>query len=342
MLFDVINLRGLTLKNRLLMSPMCMYMSHENAQVTDWHVVHYATRAQGGAALVMVEAIAVSPEGRISSQDLGIYDEAHLPGLTRLVEAIHAMGAKAGIQLAHAGRKSKANVQEIFAPSAVSYDEMSPMPAKADEAYIMKTIDDFRTAAQRADRAGFDLAQVHAAHGYYLNQFLSPLTNLRNDGFGGNFENRIKVLAETITAVREVWPADKPLGMRVSAEEYEDGGLHPADVAAVINAVKDRGIDYVDVSSGGLTPIVPKTFNGYQIPMAREIREVTGLPVAAGGLVTDPLYAEEIVASGSADMVYLGRELLRNPYFPLCAAVRLGADVAWPKPYERAKPQQPE
>ncbi|MDR1795856.1 MAG: NADPH dehydrogenase [Clostridiales Family XIII bacterium] len=340
MLFEKFSLRGVEFKNRIFMAPMCMYMAGEDAAATDWHYIHYATRAQGGAALVMLEAIAVSPEGRITSQDLGLYDEAHLPGLARIVDEIHRMGAKAGVQLAHAGRKGLSNVPAIYAPSAIAYDDESPTPVAADEAYIEKTVGDFRAAAERAARVGFDLAQLHGAHGYFQGEWLSPLTNKRSDAYGGPAENRVRVLGATLEAIRSVWPDEKPLGVRVSAEEYEEGGLHPEDVAALLNLVKGKGLDYVDVSSGGVTPFVPKASPGYQIPYAKTVKDLTDLPVAGGGLITTPQAAEDVVASGSADCVYLGRELLRNPYFPLCASVALGVDVPWPTAYERAKPRR--
>jgi NADPH2 dehydrogenase len=339
MLFEKISLRDLTLKNRIVLAPMCMYSAAEDARVTEWHRIHYGTRALGGAGLVMTEATAVSPEGRISPSDLGLYDDAHACGMRGLVDLIHSFGAAAGVQLAHAGRKCTANVPAIYAPSALAYDDDSPVPIAADAPYIEKIVADFASAAARAAEAGFDLIQIHGAHGYLLNEFLSPLTNLREDEYGGSYENRARLPGRVIAAVRAVWPEQKPLSLRVSAEDYEEDGNRPEDVAAMINLVKDRGVDAINVSSGGVTPTAPKAFNGYQVPMAEVIKLETGLPVCAGGLITDANYADEIISSGRCDLVYVGRELLRNPFFPLLAAPALGAEVEWPESYERAKPR---
>ncbi|MDR0518742.1 MAG: NADPH dehydrogenase NamA [Clostridiales Family XIII bacterium] len=340
MLFDEIVLRDMTLKNRIVMAPMCMYSAGGDAAATDWHRMHYAARAIGGAGLIVQEATAVSGEGRISSRDLGIYEDAHVAGLKSIVGAVHGMGAKIGIQLAHAGRKCEADVPKIYAPSAIAFDEKSREPVSADAAYIEKTVADFRAAAARALEAGYDIVQIHAAHGYLVNEFLSPVTNRRTDSYGGAPENRVRILGEIIDAVRSVWPESKPLSVRVTAEDYEPDGNHPEDIAAMLNLVKDRGMDCVNVSSGGVTPTAPKAFPGYQIPYAEIIRRETGLPVCAGGLVTEAAMAEEAVSHGRCDAVYLGRELLRNPFFPLLASVELGADIPWPAQYERAKPRR--
>ncbi|MDR3225849.1 MAG: NADPH dehydrogenase NamA [Clostridiales Family XIII bacterium] len=340
MLFNELTLRDMTLKNRIVMAPMCMYAAGNDAKATDWHQIHYGSRALGGVALIVQEATAISPEGRITSNDLGIYDDSHAAGLKTLVDTVHSMGAKAGIQLAHAGRKCEADVPHIYAPSAIAYNEKAPEPVEMDDVYIKKTVRDFQAGAKRALEAGYDIVQVHAAHGYLLNEFLSPVTNKRTDAYGGSPENRVRLLGEVLDAVRSVWPESKPLSVRVTAEDYEPGGNSPEDVAALLNLVKDKGIDCINVSSGGLTPIVPKVFPGYQIPYAETIKRATGLPIVAGGLITEAARAEEALAQGKCDLVYLGRELLRNPFFPLLASAECGEEIPWPASYERAKPRR--
>ncbi|MDR1573501.1 MAG: NADPH dehydrogenase NamA [Clostridiales Family XIII bacterium] len=339
-LFTSAAVKGLELKNRIVMPPMCMYSASDGTP-TDWHFLHYATRAVGGAGLILLEATGVSPEGRISDSDLGLWSDKQGRILEILVSRIHANGAQAGIQLNHAGRKSEVQNAAIEAPSAIAYDEKSRVPAAMTLADIRETTEEFRQAAERANKAGFDALEIHAAHGYLLNQFLSPLTNRRNDDYGGSPQNRVRFLGEVLEAVSRVWPADKPIFVRVTAEEYAEGGNMPDDLAELLNIVKGigNGIDVVDVSTGGLVPIAPKAFPGYQLPHARTIREKTGLPVIGGGLITTPAEAEAAIADGNADFVFIGRELLRNPYWPLHAALVLGDEVAWPKSYERARPR---
>jgi NADPH2 dehydrogenase len=335
-LFTEYKIKNLTLKNRIVMPPMCMYVAPETGMATDWHILHYATRAVGGAGLIVIEATAVSPEGRLSSNDLGIWEDAHIPGLAAIVKAVHDNGAKIGIQLNHGGRKCEAEGMDVEAPSAIPYDENFPMPKAMTKEDIAETVGEFKRAARRAERAGFDLIQIHAAHGYLLNEFLSPLTNRRQDEYGGSCENRVRFLGELLDAVRSVWPPEKPIEVRITAEDYGEGGNRAEDLAVMLNLVKDKGIDSVNVSTGGLINVVPKAFPGYQVPHAEVIRTMTGLPVVAGGLLTDPVEANRIVEEGRADQVFLGRELLRNPYWPLHAARALGADVEWPEPYRRA------
>jgi NADPH2 dehydrogenase len=339
-LFTPAAVGNLELKNRIVMPPMCMYSARDGFP-TDWHHTHYATRAVGGAGLILLEATGVSPEGRIGDSDLGLWSDEQGRALEALVSRIHANGARAGIQLNHAGRKSEVRNAAIEAPSVLAYDENSRVPAAMTLADIRETTEEFRQAAERANRAGFDALEIHAAHGYLLNQFLSPLTNGRNDEYGGSPQNRVRFLGEVLEAVSRAWPTEKPIFVRVTAEEYAEGGNMPDDLAELLNIVKGigNGIDVVDVSTGGLVPIAPKAFPGYQLPHARIIREKTGLPVIGGGLITTPAEAEAAVADGNADFVFIGRELLRNPYWPLHAASVLGDDVAWPKPYERAKPR---
>ena len=335
-LFSEFKLKDMVLRNRVVMAPMCMY-SATDGLVTDWHVVHYGSRAVGGAGLVILEATAVSPEGRISINDLGLWDDAQVPGMARLVEAIHEGGAKAGIQLGHAGRKADVEGSVPIAPSALRFDESYQLPTEMSPAEIKRVAEAFGAAATRAYLAGFDIIELHGAHGYLINQFLSPLVNQRTDIYGGSADKRVRFLLEVIRAVRGGWPAEKPLAIRVSAEEYDEGGNHPLDVAAVMKRVRAEGIDLVHVSSGGVIPAGIKPFPGYQIPFASCVRTESGLPVIGGGLVTSPVQAEEIVSNDRADLVFLARELLRNPYWPLQAAAQLRAEVEWPKQYLRAR-----
>lgn len=339
-LFKPIQIKNLSLKNRIVMAPMCMYCAPETGMVTDWHRIHYATRAVGGAGLIMVEATGVSPEGRISSHDLGIWDDRHMEGLASIVGAVHENGAKIGIQVSHAGRKCEAEGLEIEAPSPIPYDEKSRTPREMSKEDIAETIEQFRAAAHRAHQAGFDLLQIHAAHGYLINEFLSPLTNQRQDEYGGSHENRVRILDQVLEAVRSAWPEEKTLEVRVTAEDYAEGGNQPEDLAIMLNLVKGRGVDSVNVSTGGLLPVVPKTFPGYQVPHAEVIKKATGLPVAAGGLMTEPDFADSVLEDGKADLIYLGRELLRNPYWPMHASLELDAGQEWPEQYKRAIPSR--
>lgn len=336
-LFTEFKLKDLTLKNRIVMPPMCMYRASDSGMVTQWHIIHYATRAVGGTGLIIVEATGVAPEGRLTSNDLGIWDDAHIEGLSQIVQAVHECGAKIGIQINHGGRKCKADGVEIEAPSPILYEEGDAVPREMSVKDISDTVGEFRNAAARAGRAGFDLIQIHAAHGYLLSEFLSPLTNQRGDEYGGSHENRVRMLGEVIDAVRGVWPAEKPLEVRVTAEDYAEGGNHAEDLGIMLNLVKNKGIDSVNVSTGGLVPATPHTWKGYQIPQAEMIKKMTGLPVSAGGLLSDANEINNILNQDKADLIYLGRELLRNPYWVLKAAKELDVDLEWPKQYERAK-----
>ncbi len=335
-IFSEYRIKNLRLKNRIVMPPMCMYVAPETGMVTDWHVIHYATRAVGGTGLIIVEATGVAPEGRLTSSDLGIWEDAHIPGLASIVKAVHENGAGIGIQINHGGRKCEAEGMDIEAPSPIPYDENSKIPREMTKEDIAQTVEEFKNAAIRADKAGFDLIEIHAAHGYLLSEFLSPLTNKRQDEYGGSHENRVRFLGEVLDAVRAVWPEEKPIEVRVSAEDYGEGGNLPEDLASMLNIIKDRGIDSVNVSTGGVVSVVPKAFPGYQTPHAEIIRRLTGLPAATGGLLSDPAEVNALIEEEKADQVYLGRELLRNPYWPLHAARTLGADVEWPTPYKRA------
>lgn len=350
-LFSPLKIRGVELKNRIAVSPMCMYSS-EDGFASDWHLVHLGSRAVGGAGLIICEATAVSPEGRITPSDLGIWKEEHVEGLRRITSFIAAQGTVPGIQLAHAGRKASHSSPwtggkvvpaeeggwQTVAPSAVPFAEGEPSPEALDKAGIEKVLTDFKAAAGRALKAGFKVAEIHAAHGYLIQEFLSPLSNKRTDEYGGSFENRMRLLQEVVQQVRSEWPDEYPLFVRISATDWAEGGWTADDSVALAAALKDKGVDLIDCSSGGNVakakiPVEP----GYQVPFSEQIRRETGMPTGAVGLITEPKLAEAIILSGKADLVLLGREELRDPYFPLRAAQVLEAEVEWPLQYQRAK-----
>lgn len=337
-LFSRYKLKNTTLKNRIVMAPMCMYSAGNDGMATDFHLVHYTTRAVGGAGMILVEATGVEPRGRISSNDLGIWSDDHLKGLGMIAETVKQYGAVIGIQLGHAGRKCEAAGERIIAPSAIPFDENSKVPAEMTHDDIATVVESFKQGARRAVDAGFQVVEIHGAHGYLINEFLSPLSNQRTDEYGGSPENRVRFLREVLTAVKQVIPADIPVVVRVSAEDYVPEGNHPEDLAEMLNLVKDLGVDLVNVSSGAVVPAPIHTFPGYQVTFSETIRKRTGLPVMTGGLITSPLMAEEILRNERADLVYLGRELLRNPYWPLQAAPMVRDEIQWPKQYQRANP----
>lgn len=339
-LFEPYTLRNLTLKNRIVMAPMCQYSARDDGMATDWHLVHYTTRAVGGAGLILLEATAVESRGRISGNDLGIWHDDQVEGLHMIVETVKQYGAMIGIQLGHAGRKCEAAQETIIAPSALPFDEKSRKPLEMNQEDIDTVVQSFRSGAKRAVEAGFQMIEIHGAHGYLTNQFLSPLTNHRQDEYGGSPENRVRFLREILVAVRQVIPEDMPLWLRVSAEDYVEEGNHPEDLAAMLNLVKGEGIDLVDVSSGAVVPARIHPYPGYQVRFAETIKSLTGLPVMAGGLITSPLMAEEVLRNERADLVFLGRELLRNPYWPLEAAPMVHDDNPWPHQYERSNPHK--
>ncbi|RKT60934.1 2,4-dienoyl-CoA reductase-like NADH-dependent reductase (Old Yellow Enzyme family) [Azonexus fungiphilus] len=350
-LFTPFSLRSLTLPNRIGIPPMCQY-SATDGRAGDWHLQHYASRAVGGAGLVIVEASAVLPEGRISPGDLGLWDEAQVAPLARIAAAIADQGAVPAIQLAHAGRKASVGrgweAQRTLtaaeggwtavAPSALAFTGYDT-PQELDAAAIAGVVAAFVAAAERARRAGFQAVEIHAAHGYLLHQFLSPLSNRRDDDYGGSFANRVRLTREVVAAVRAVWPSELPLLIRLSATDWLDGGWDAEQTVALCRLLRDDGVDLVDVSTGGLDPAakIPAA-PGFQVPFAARIRRETGLPVAAVGLITEAAQAEALVAGGEADLVLVGREILRNPYWPLQAAQALGVAAAWPAQYLRALP----
>lgn len=355
-LLSPIQIRNVVLKNRLVVSPMCQYSSQDGF-ANDWHLVHLGSRAVGGAGLVFTEATAVSPEGRISPFDLGIWQEEHIAFLKRITGFIHQQGAHVGIQLAHAGRKAsktppwdgskhllpeQGGWKNVFAPSPIPLAENVPPPIEMSTSQIQQAVADFGQAARRALEAGFDVIEVHAAHGYLFHEFLSPLTNKRSDEYGGSFENRIRFLLEAISAVRQVWPASQPLFVRLSATDWvsHEPCWNPEDSVALARELQQQGVDLIDCSSGGAVsyqqiPLGP----GYQTPFAQKIRQETGMLTGAVGLITDAVQAQHIIGTGQADLVFIAREFLRDPYFGLRAAQTLRQEVTWPIQYERARPR---
>ena len=353
-LFSPLQLRSVTFANRIGVSPMCQYSAHDGF-ANDWHLVHLGARAQGGPGLVMIEASAVLPEGRISSGDLGIWKDDHIPRLQQIARFIHAQGVCAGIQLAHAGRKGSMTppfdgerllTQEEgrwqpVGPSPIAFSSKYAVPLTLDLAGITAVIRAFAQAVCRANAAGFDFVEIHAAHGYLLHEFLSPLANNRTDAYGGSFANRIRLLLEVVDAVRAEWPSHLPLFVRISATDWAEGGWTPDEAVELARHLREHHVDLVDVSSGGQVPDARIPVGpGFQVPFAARIRAEAGIPTAAVGMITEPAQANEIVASGQADMVLFARELLRDPYWPLHAAAALGEEVSWPVQYLRAAPHR--
>lgn len=350
-LFEPIQFRSIRLKNRIVVSPMCEYSSVDGF-ANDWHLVHLGSRAVGGAGLVFTEAAAVTPEGRISPDDLGIWKDEHIDFLKRITSFIESQGAIAGIQLAHAGRKAshhspwKSNkplqpsecAWQTIAPSAIAFKPGDPVPTAMSPDDVRQVKAAFVSAAKRAISAGFKVLEIHAAHGYLVNEFLSPLSNQRTDEYGGSFENRIRVLTEIVEDVRNVWPEELPLFVRISATEWADGGWTIDDSVKLAAILLEKGVDLIDCSSGGNSheqQIKPAPL--YQVGFAEQIKKESGMPTGAVGLITTAQQAEAIVDSGRADLIILARQLLRDPYFALHAAKELDVDIAWPNQYLRAK-----
>lgn len=350
-LFSPIDIRSLTIRNRLWVSPMCMYSAVDGV-VQEWHHAHLAQFASGGAGLVVAEATAVVPEGRISPRDAGIWNDEQQDAWAPIVRAIHDRGAAAGIQLAHAGRKAstwwpwadeRGSVPHdrggwtTVAPSSVAFEGYAT-PQQLDAAGIEAVVDGFATAARRSIDAGFDVLEIHGAHGYLLHQFLSPLSNRRDDEYGGSLENRARLLLRVVDAVRDAAGDDPPVLVRISATDHADGGFAPAEAARVGGWAAGRGADLIDVSSGGLVAHQRiSVFPGYQVPLAETVRQSGRIPVSAVGLITAAEQAERVLADGAADAVFAGREWLRDPHFALRAAHELGDEIAWPPQYERAR-----
>lgn len=350
-LFEKLKIKSIELKNRIIVSPMCEYSSVDGFS-NDWHLVHLGSRAVGGAALVITEATAVSPEGRITPDDLGIWKDEHIEGLKRITTFIEAQGSIAGMQLAHAGRKAShsspwkggkmlATEQdgwETVAPDSIPFREEERKPTALDKTGIEKVVSDFKEAAKRALAAGFKVIEIHAAHGYLLHEFFSPLSNRRTDDYGGSFNNRIRILLEIVDAIHEVWPENLPLFVRISASDWTEGGWTLEESIQLTQILQAKKVDLIDCSSGGNIPHAKITVGpGYQVHFAEAIKRETGILTGAVGMITTPQQAEDIIASQKADVVIIARELLRDPYFPLHAAKALGVDVKWPVQYERAK-----
>ncbi|MDY0210017.1 MAG: NADPH dehydrogenase NamA [Acholeplasma sp.] len=334
-LFSSLKIKDYTLKNRIVMPPMCMYSASDNGMATDFHVVHYASRAIGQMGLIIVESTGVEPDGRITNADLGIWNDEHIKGFRWITKQIHAHGAIAAIQINHAGRKSKAALVKK-APSAIAFGEYDvPKAMTVDD--IKSLIEAYRQAARRANEANFDLLEIHAAHGYLIHEFISPLSNKRTDAYGGTIHNRSRFLQEIIDAIRSEWPSDKLISLRISAEDYVKEGIHPQEWADIIKGLPHGAIDIVHVSSGGIVPVPIEDYPGYQLMFAKKIKKETGLFVIAGGLIEDPIMANGVLESNEADLIYFGRLSLRDPYFPLKFATRLRQSIEWPEPYIRAK-----
>jgi len=353
-LFDSLVIRDIKFANRVFVSPMCQYSSTDG-YANDWHFVHLSSRAVGGAGLVLTEAAAVLPEGRISPQDLGIWSNDHIEPLARIVRFIHEQGSVAGMQLAHAGRKAstyrpwegqgkvpetEGGWNKVVAPSAVAFADHYPWPEAATKEQIQEIVAAFGEAARRACEAGFRVVEIHAAHGYLIHEFLSPLSNQRTDAYGGSFENRTRILREIVAAVRRSWPERAPLFVRISATEWVDGGWDVQQSIELARQVKELGVDLIDCSSGGnVAQVTIPVGPGYQTPFAERTRRETGVMTGALGMITSAVQAEHILATGQADAVVIAREMLRDPYWPLRAARELGQAIPWPVQYLRASPE---
>jgi 2,4-dienoyl-CoA reductase-like NADH-dependent reductase (Old Yellow Enzyme family) len=352
-LFDPLQVRDLVFTNRVFVSPMCEYSSSDGF-ANDWHFVHLGSRAVGGAGLVLTEATAVVPEGRISPQDLGIWSDDHIEALARITRFIHAQGSIAGMQLAHAGRKASTHRPweghgmvpaesggwtDVVAPSAVRFTGGYPMPRALTSDGIREVVAGFAAAARRAREAGFRVLEIHAAHGYLIHEFLSPLSNHREDEYGGSFENRTRLLYEIIAAVRASWPERAPLFVRISATDWVEGGWSIEESVELARGLKSAGVDLIDCSSGGnVSRATIPAGAGYQTHFAEQIRREAGIMTGAVGMITSPAQAEHVIGTGQADAVLIAREFLRDPYWPLRAAAELRQSISWPTQYLRAAP----
>ncbi len=355
-LLSPLTIRGVTFRSRIAMSPMCQYCARDGF-ADDWHLVHLGSRAAGGVALAVVEATAVTADGRITPGDLGIWKDDHIEPLERIAKFVHRQGAVAGIQLAHAGRKASCDLPwnggaglktpeqggwPVVAPSAVQFAEESPVPVPLDEAGIDQIVTAFENGARRALTAGFKVIEIHAAHGYLLHEFLSPLSNHRNDQYGGSLENRMRLLLRVVERLRALMPQKTPLFVRISATDWVEGGWDIEQTIELARRLKTSGVDLIDVSSGGMVPYarIPVS-KGYQVPFARRIREGADIRTGAVGLITDPHHADEIITGGDANMVFIAREMLREPYWALKAQQALGEEPSWPTQYGYAVKRRP-
>jgi 2,4-dienoyl-CoA reductase-like NADH-dependent reductase (Old Yellow Enzyme family) len=350
-LFTPLKIKDITLKNRIAVSPMCMY-SCEDGFANDWHLVHLGSRVVGGAGLIIQEATAVSPEGRITPGDMGLWDDEHIEKLIPIVKFIKDNGAVPGIQIAHAGRKASCAKPwegghqlkpdeggwQTVSSSEIPFNTDENLPTKLDEKGIDKVISDFKAAANRAVHVGYQVLEIHSAHGYLIHQFLSPLCNNRTDEFGGSFENRIRLLLKIVRAIKNVWPRNLPLFVRLSATDYIEGGWNVDETVKLAAILKDKGVDLIDSSSGGMVPYAKVPFGpGYQVQFAEQIRKEAKIMTGAVGIITQAQQAEAILLNEQADLVLIARASLRDPYFALHAAKELGEDIEWPKQYRRAK-----
>ena len=333
--FKNYTLKNTNLKNRIVMPPMCMYSSDETGMANDFHYTHYVSRAIGAVGLIILESTGVVENGRTTDNDLGIWDDTHIDGLKKIVNGVKKYGSKIAIQLNHGGRKYTGTASQAVAPSAVKFDERSTLPKELTRDDIKEIVLNFKEAAERADKAGFDAIEIHGAHGYLIHQFLSPLSNLRKDEYGGDIKNRIRFLKEILEAVTEVWPKEKAILLRVSAYDYKEGGITLNDMIEIINEIKEY-IDIVHVSTGGLIPVEINAYPGYQVNYSSIIKEKCNIPTIAVGLITDINMAEEIISNGRADLVAVGRELLRNPYFVLNESKSRNIDFDYPEQYKGA------
>ncbi|MDQ1087659.1 NADPH dehydrogenase NamA [Siphonobacter sp. SORGH_AS_1065] len=351
LLFSPLTLKKITFRNRIVISPMCQYSSVDGF-ANDWHLVHLGSRAVGGAGLIIQEATAISPEARISREDLGIWKDEHIEKLQQITSFIRQQGAVAGIQLAHAGRKASVfrpwdgggQVPETqggwkpVAPSNIPFQEADVQPTALDKEGIQKVIADFKDAAARSFRAGYEVLEIHAAHGYLIHQFFSPLSNNRTDEYGGSFENRIRILLEILEAVQTVWPVELPVFVRVSATDWVENGWDVEQSVQLAKILKEKGVDIIDTSSGGLASYAKiQAGPNYQVPFSDQIKNQADVQTGAVGIITEAQQAEEILQKGQADLIFIARESLRDPYFPIHAAKVLGDEIKWPSQYERAK-----
>lgn len=346
-LLSPLTIRSVTLRNRIVMSPMCQYSS-QDGMAHDWHLVHLGSRAAGGTGLIIAEATAVSPEGRITPADLGIWDDKHIEPLARIVRFVESQGAVPGIQIAHAGRKASTDVPwnggapippekggwPVIGPSAIPFSEVHPVPISADEQMIQLVINQFAAATERALKAGFRVIEIHAAHGYLLHSFLSPISNHRSDAYGGSLENRMRLLLEVTERVRGIVPSDLPVFVRISCTDWVEGGWDIDQSVELSKQLARRGVDLIDCSSGALVPVAKIPLGkGYQVPFAARIKRDAGILTGAVGMITDPEHANEIVLHGDADLAFIGRELLREPYWAHCVAAKLNEEPQWPIQY---------
>lgn len=332
-LFEPYTIREVSFRNRIVMSPMCMHSATADGVATDFHVLHYGSRALGGTGLIMTETAAVTPNGPIGPGDLGIWDDAHIPNLRRIVDAVHLVGGRIGVQIGHAGRQLGLPEQTAVAPSAIAWGPESRVPEELTQDGIAEIVDAFRVAAARAKMAGFDVVEVHAAHGFLLNEFLSPVSNKRTDEYGGDHTGRYRIVRGVLDAVRTEWHG--PLFVRISSTDYVDGGNTPEDFIVFGAWMKEQGVDLIDASSGGSAPVKVSSFPGFQVPAAELIRREVGIPTGAVGRIENGQQAEDIVRNGRADLVFIGREMLKDPFWARTAADDLRHAIQPPAQYTR-------